>query len=562
MLKKILFALCSLYSVSSSAQYVFDRADINSGTSSSNPGEITAINNLVYFRANDGTNGLEPWISDGTVAGTKMLKDINTGGSSTPNGFTLYNGKVYFCASDGINGAELWVTDGTAIGTQMLIDINPGAASSSPDLMWVSQGKLFFRANNGINGGEPWVSDGTTAGTKMLKDIWPGSSWSSPVKYIPVGTMTAFTASDGTSGEEVWITDGTTAGTQMLKDFCTGSCKGGSFDVSLPYSGKIIYSGGDVLSGGEVMITDGTFAGTTLVKDINPVTNSVPQSFIEYKGKVYFSANGGTTISMINRELWVTDGTNAGTQLVKEIGPGDRGSSPDFLTVSNNKLFFTATDSVNGAELWVSDGTASGTKMVKDINTKATYNSSPTRLTSYKDKVYFIAMDSTSSGIPTYIRRRLYVSDGTDTGTKYIYPPGPITNDPVYVTAGQSGSFAVANGCMFFIASFDTTGSELWWLKDTTTTPPPGNVHTTTKQSSFKMYPNPAAHSVNISFYEKHNDAQLTIADITGKVVLQRKIDDAENNININISGVANGVYISTLKQQDRTETTRLVIQQ
>ena len=70
---------------------------------------------------------------------------------------------------------------------------------------------------------------------------------------------------------------------------------------------------------------------------------------------------------------------------------------------SNNKLFFTATDSVNGAELWVSDGTASGTKMVKDINTKATYNSSPTRLTSYKDKVYFIAMDSTSSGIPTYI---------------------------------------------------------------------------------------------------------------------------------------------------------------
>jgi ELWxxDGT repeat protein len=53
--------------------------------------------------------------------------------------------------------------------------------------------------------------------------------------------------------------------------------------------------------------------------------------------------------------------------LVKDINPGAFNSYPQSLTVVGNTLFFTAYDGVNGFELWKSDGTAAGTVLVKDI---------------------------------------------------------------------------------------------------------------------------------------------------------------------------------------------------
>lgn len=79
--------------------------------------------------------------------------------------------KAYFSAIDGDHGEELWVTDGTIEGTRMVKDINPGLATS--DIQWLTRfnDKVVFTANDGENGYEPWISDGTEAGTHMLKDI-------------------------------------------------------------------------------------------------------------------------------------------------------------------------------------------------------------------------------------------------------------------------------------------------------------------------------------------------------------------------------------------------------
>jgi ELWxxDGT repeat protein len=43
-------------------------------------------------------------------------------------------------------------------------------------------------------------------------------------------------------------------------------------------------------------------------------------------------------------------------------------SSPANLVVSNGQLFFTADDGVNGIALWKTDGTEDGTELVKDID--------------------------------------------------------------------------------------------------------------------------------------------------------------------------------------------------
>lgn len=133
----------------------------------------------VFFRADDGVHGFELWVSDGTAAGTRMVKDIHPGANNSLQSnpyFAVMNGRLYFEATDGVNGRELWVSDGTAAGTQMLKDINPGSSNSTPTFLTVVNNRLFFAAFRPDVGTELWVSDGTTAGTRLVKDIHPGAN--------------------------------------------------------------------------------------------------------------------------------------------------------------------------------------------------------------------------------------------------------------------------------------------------------------------------------------------------------------------------------------------------
>jgi ELWxxDGT repeat protein len=75
-------------------------------------------------------NGRELWKTDGTEAGTVLVKDINPTGDSVPRDFTVFNGALYFRADDGVDNFELWKTDGTEVGTVQVKDICPGACSS------------------------------------------------------------------------------------------------------------------------------------------------------------------------------------------------------------------------------------------------------------------------------------------------------------------------------------------------------------------------------------------------------------------------------------------------
>src|SRR5712692_5540242 len=96
----------------------------------SNPYGLTDVAGTLYFQANDGTHGYELWRSDGTKAGTTLVKDINPAGDSNPYGLTDVAGTLYFEADDGTHGFELWRSDGTRAGTTQVKDINPGGSSS------------------------------------------------------------------------------------------------------------------------------------------------------------------------------------------------------------------------------------------------------------------------------------------------------------------------------------------------------------------------------------------------------------------------------------------------
>src|SRR5262249_56380828 len=110
----------------------------------------------------------------------QMVLDINTALSSNPSQIVAVGSTTYFTADDGVNGVELWKSDGTAAGTVLVKDINPGSASSNPSSLTNVNGTLFFTASDGSTGVELWKSDGTAAGTVLVKDIIAGSADASP----------------------------------------------------------------------------------------------------------------------------------------------------------------------------------------------------------------------------------------------------------------------------------------------------------------------------------------------------------------------------------------------
>src|SRR5262249_49559939 len=111
--------------------------DINPAGAGSNPGPLTAVGDRVFFAADVPATGRELYVSDGPPEGTALVKDIRpgSGGSMTTSSdpqLTNVNGTLFFVANDGVHGSELWKSDGTEAGTVLVKDINPDSASSSP----------------------------------------------------------------------------------------------------------------------------------------------------------------------------------------------------------------------------------------------------------------------------------------------------------------------------------------------------------------------------------------------------------------------------------------------
>jgi ELWxxDGT repeat protein len=453
MKKQFFVTIVGLFTILASiavAGQPFMLKDINPWAGYSFPMDLTEVNGVLFFQADDGTNGVELWKSDGTPEGTVMVKDINPGtGSSSPSSMSNINGVLFFSADDGTHGAELWKSDGTEAGTVMVCDINPGTGSSSPSSVSNINGVLFFSADDGKLGRELWKTNGTMLGTVMIKDINPEwGAGSIPLLFTEFNGMTFFRASDGAHGLELWKTDGTEAGTVMVKDIYPG---GSSSPGDLTVVNNILFfSAYDAAHCCELWKTDGTEAGTVLVKDIAPggvppEDNGLPSDLINMNGVLFFSAFDGTSNG---RELWKSDGTEAGTIMVKDINPVGN-SNPGRLTNVNGVLFFRAEDDTHGIELWKCDGTPAGTiKMVNDIN-PGFGDSYPENLTNVNGVLFFTADDGING-------EELWKSDGTSEGTLMV-------GNTSYSGTSYLAYLTNMNNALFFAADDNSTyGIELW----------------------------------------------------------------------------------------------------
>jgi ELWxxDGT repeat protein len=119
---------------------------------------IGSLGHLLLFFGADAEHGRELWRTDGTVAGTRLVKDIRAGSeSSVPGGPAVYfGGALYFLADGGQTGREVWRSNGTAEGTMLVSDTMPGPDARFVRIWGASATDLYFRADDGIVGAELW----------------------------------------------------------------------------------------------------------------------------------------------------------------------------------------------------------------------------------------------------------------------------------------------------------------------------------------------------------------------------------------------------------------------
>ena len=338
--------------------------DINPGTAGSYPNDLTVIGSTLYFQALDGADGgdnSELWKSDGTAAGTVIVADINPGdGGSWPYSFTVVGSMLFFTADDGTNGDELWQFDTTsAVGgsnPKMVFDRNEAVGTPT-----VVGSTLLFRGTSGSAGYELIMYDtsrvASASNPGMVKDFNVGSGNSS-FNFSSIGA-TAYIGVSGTStsnNDGLWQFDTTSA---------TGASNPEKILSFIPRSLNVVgstlfFTANDGSNGTELWQFDTTnvvgASNPQMVSDIRTgISGSSPGSLTVVGSILFFTANDGSN----GTELWQFDTTNvvgaSNPQMVSDIRTGISSSSPGYLTAVGSTLFFTANDGSNGTELWKFD---------------------------------------------------------------------------------------------------------------------------------------------------------------------------------------------------------------
>jgi len=445
--------------------------DINAGAPSTNFADFLNLNaTITLFIAETTNEGREIWRTDGTEAGTVLVKDINPGsdfGVFEFNGFSfkslVFNGEAYFRANDGVTGNELWKTNGTEAGTVLVKDINANAnADNGNGLMsglFILNNKIILEAFNTSFNRELWISDGTEAGTTLLHDNNPGIGWGAFLENnIVVNGNLLFNGSNGNNGFELWKTDGTSAGTIQLKNI-EDTPNGSNPQELVSAFDKVFFRADSTsFSNPRLYVSDGTTNGTLKVGANNQPAKS-PQAIVEYDNKIFYSSP--TFVSDLG--IFYTDANGVATTFVKQINPNENENADitEFYNAKGlNKLFFAANDGTNGKELWVSDGTAANTNLVLDIEA-GTEGSNPQDFFEWNNEVYFMTIKNQGSFFNPSKKRTLWKTDGTAAGTILL-------REFDFRSIDIQPYFTVFNNKLHFSAYEMSSGGNFIWATDGT----------------------------------------------------------------------------------------------
>ena len=294
---------------------------------------------------------------------------------------------VFFCPL--FAGLALTTSTAQAQLPYRIADVNPNLVGSEPSgFVALPDGTVLFAASDPEHGRELWRSDGTAAGTYRVRDIYAGPLSSGPEGFVVWDGVAYFAARDADHGLELWRSDGTEAGTFLVHDIQPGPAG------SLPQR-RIPFDPGFGVA-------------------VTPP--------VETANGVLFGADDGVH----GVELWVSDGTTAGTSMLGDLYPGTMSSQADPTLALDGLVYIPVFEAVGGG-LWVSDGTVAGTRKLA-----LPVVNHPSDLVVFGDRVCF----GTSI--------ELFCTDGTDAGTVEVANLG----------VNGVGGLTPAGGLLFFTHSY------------------------------------------------------------------------------------------------------------
>lgn len=404
--------------------------DIFPGVESSSPRDLAVVGESVFFNTSDWRNQL--WTSDGTLAGTRKIKE---GGVAT--NLKDVDGTLFFLVEvnepeptrEESGDRQLWKSDGTAQGTVLVKTIsevrNSGCefdACRGPGRSLAINGKYYF-TNHGRHefSSDLWVSDGTEEGTVLLFE-------SAVYQLIDRDGELFFRV-----GLDYWKTDGTPAGTVKVVD------SQGNRDIFLE-SQSVLWDGALYFVASSTTTINRELWKVDLSSGVRERIKEFKDLFTEGYEKLsiaddtlYFTLGHGL-------QLWKSDGTELGTTIVTEFP--DRELNGRGLANVNDELFFWAAGE-NGAQLWKKTPESDDVELVFQFDSKAKRLD---KLTDINGTLYFFLEDENAVW-------RLWQSDGTEVGTKAVEMDGLDVNN--------LHGLQFANNKIFFSANTEENGREL-----------------------------------------------------------------------------------------------------
>jgi ELWxxDGT repeat protein len=317
---------------------------------------------------------------------TGLQGDLTWGGATSALG-----DRVFLSASnDAFSGNELWVTDGTVLGTKAL-PLRCLAPNCAVGAFLGAVHGVLLGASSGFDSPGPtlWRSDGTPQGTYPLPGPGP-----TPVLFNPSEDDQAyafaggrlFFVGDGPGRSPLWQTDGTLGGTQPV----TLPTPLGGLVGQLTALGDKLY----FVEGSELWTTDGTPQGTLQLRQANHGVGLLTA----VGSKLIFAAGNSRT-----PEMWVSDGTDAGTHSIAPFARPDAMIDTAFFKAAGNHAFFVADDGEFGLQVWVTDGTQEGTRPLTKFTGGDPFGSdqpllrdrtlAPSQIEEVNGRVVFVASD-------------------------------------------------------------------------------------------------------------------------------------------------------------------------
>ena len=427
--------------------------DIAQGPASSSPIpiEVSGAAPGVFFTAttfagavNDPTDsGRELWITDGTSGGTRLVRDVEVGPLPGAVGDVVWlNGRAYFIGRGRGLISRVYRTDGTTAGTEVFFDTAALPGRLRVQRMIGGPGRLWMLLRNDVtSAGQLWAADGTPTGTVMVADL-PATAFETVsgargLLGVSSNDVAYLSLNDAAHGSEPWVADLT--GARLLKDLSPGTSGSAPREFVALSNGRVVISAGPQLSfQGGLFGSDGTEAGTSQIATVTALGNTFPV-FVS-TGPLAFLV---TFAAQTGYEVWRTDGTAPGTFVLKDIVPGENGTIltlPVGLRTTGGFVFFLAGD---GA-IWKSDGTVNGTIPVPD-SPALTPGTSASSAAS--NGIYYLTAPDAAA------RSSIWRTDGTGPGTFRIL-------DPIVAPSGwlPDQALAMAGGLAFFVGSTN----ELW----------------------------------------------------------------------------------------------------